>query len=209
VTRRRPSRRRRWTRRLLRAVRPARFRHTFLHRVIGERLFDRHLWVPDRQSFANGLALGVFIAITPVVGVHMVLALLLGYALRVNLPAAVVASWTPAYVLYPALHALGMHFAGRPAVDEVTGLPRWLRSFMEHGQALWMGCLIVGAIAAGVTYLVAWNSWRWIGLISPFHRRAESLRKREEFRLHAVGVPPPPDATGDTDDDPPRAARNG
>jgi uncharacterized protein (DUF2062 family) len=201
-----PGRWRRTRRRLFRAISPRRFRHTWLHRVVGERLFDRHLWVPDRRSLAGGLALGVFLAVIPVVGMHVILALVLGLALRVNLPAAVAACWTPAYVLWPFLHRFGMAVAGRPDVDEVTGVPSWLRTFMEHGQALWVGCFVFGVFAAGVTYVAAWHGWRWIGRISPFHRRAESLRKRELFRLHAVG-PEPAAEDGKDGSDPDEVAR--
>ena len=54
---------RRWRRRLLRAAKPTRLRDTWVHRVLGERLFDPHLWVPSRETLAAGLAVGTFIAL--------------------------------------------------------------------------------------------------------------------------------------------------
>ena len=190
----------RWRHRLLRALRPRHLRDTWVHRAIGERLFDRHLWVPERETLAGGLAIGTFMALTPAYGVHMALAVLCAYVLRKNIPAAVMACWISnpftAVFIYPAMYKLGLKIGGAPNPQGLPGLPRWLHGALINGQALWVGCLIAGLAAAAVVYAGAMVSWRWLGRISPFHRRAVSLERRAVARekADAETQPGPPDA---------------
>ncbi|MBI5308495.1 MAG: DUF2062 domain-containing protein [Planctomycetes bacterium] len=66
---------------------------TILHRVIGERLFDPHLWKPTNKSVSAGFAIGLFIALTPTIGVQIPLIILAALCMRVNIPVAIAASW--------------------------------------------------------------------------------------------------------------------
>ena len=73
--------------------RPHHLNGTLLHRVIGERLFDPHLWKPTNKSVSAGFAIGVFIALTPTIGVQIPLIILAALFMRVNIPVALAASW--------------------------------------------------------------------------------------------------------------------
>jgi hypothetical protein len=67
-------------------------RGTWLHRRLGDRLLHSELWHPTRKRFAGGMAVGAFFALIPAPG-QTLAAGLLAYFTRVNLPAAVAATW--------------------------------------------------------------------------------------------------------------------
>ncbi len=67
-------------------------RGTWLHRRLGDRLFQGELWQPTRQRFAGGMAVGAFFAMIPAPG-QTLGAGLIAYFTRVNIPAAVAATW--------------------------------------------------------------------------------------------------------------------
>jgi uncharacterized protein (DUF2062 family) len=65
-----------------------------VHKLLGENVFHPAIWQFSRQSVAGGIALGLFVAITPTVPFQMLLATILAHALRVNLPMALLMCWT-------------------------------------------------------------------------------------------------------------------
>ena len=67
-------------------------RGTWLHRRLGDRLFRPDLWHPTRRRFAGGMAVGAFFAMIPAPG-QTLGAALIAYFTRVNVPAAVDATW--------------------------------------------------------------------------------------------------------------------
>ena len=75
-------------------------RGTWLHRRLGERLFDPHLWHPTRQRFAAGVAVGSFFALMPA-PFQMLAAGLIAYITRVNIPAAIAATWISNPITFP------------------------------------------------------------------------------------------------------------
>ena len=85
--------RRSWFGKYLRLMpRVKHIRGTWLHRRLGDRLFHSELWHPTRRRFAGGMAVGAFFAMIPSPG-QTVGAALLAYFTRVNIPAAVAATW--------------------------------------------------------------------------------------------------------------------
>ena len=67
-------------------------RGSWLHRRLGDRLFHSALWHPTRRRFAGGMAVGAFFAMIPAPG-QTIGAGLLACFTRVNVPAAVAATW--------------------------------------------------------------------------------------------------------------------
>ncbi len=67
-------------------------RGTWLHRRLGERMFHNELWQPTRRRVAGGMAVGAFFSMLPAPG-QTIGAALLAYFTRVNMPAAVAATW--------------------------------------------------------------------------------------------------------------------
>jgi uncharacterized protein (DUF2062 family) len=152
--------------------RPHHLNDTFLHRIIGERLFDSRFWKPTKTSISGGLAVGIFIALTPTMGVQIFLAVVVSYFLRVNIPAAVAACWITnpltAPIIYPLQYKLGIWLGGIPESEELTGYHGMLRHFVRYAKPLWIGSLISATFCSAFFYSVVFLAW---GLIRKIRRK--------------------------------------
>ncbi len=112
----------------------------------------------DPRALARGVAAGLLVAPTPVLGLHTWMALGLAAALRANRPAALLASnlSNPLTFLPLALLdvRLGTWLLGRPMPDLVSGaLAR-----AQLGEALltaWLGAIALGVALAAAGYPAA------------------------------------------------------
>ena len=137
-------------------------RGTWLHRRLGDRLFAREMWQPERARFAFGCAVGVFFAMMPV-PVQMLAAALIAFLARVNIPAAIACTWVSNPFTTPLIlfsqYKLGSFLIGggasdRPKEDMLTLL----------AQAPWpllVGALISGAVFSLGAYPLALAGWDW------------------------------------------------
>ncbi len=75
-------------------------RGTWLHRTFGDKVFGTELWQPERHRLAAGAAVGTFFAMIPL-PFQMLGAGLIAVLTRVNLPAALVATWISNPVTLP------------------------------------------------------------------------------------------------------------
>jgi uncharacterized protein (DUF2062 family) len=137
----------------------------FLHRLLGERLFDTRLWKPDRHTFAVGLALGLFVGLMPTYWVQILLSVLLSYVLRVNVGAAVVGTFvTNPFTTIPILGlqvSLGTWLIGRTDPGELEQYHGLLKLVFGHGRQYLLGSVITGALAAAIGYasvLIFWSA---------------------------------------------------
>lgn len=155
---------------------------TFLHRAIGERLFDPQLWRPNRTGMAGGLAVGTFIALTPTIGVQMILATMAAYLMRVNIPAAVAACWITnpltAPVIYLLQYQLGQWMGVMPALEDVSEYQGVLKNFVRYARPLWAGSLVSATFWAGAGYAIVYFGWAWLA------RLGTMLFPQLQKRLH-------------------------
>ncbi len=156
------------------------------------------------NSVAWGVALGLFIGLTPTVGFQMIIAALLATLLGANRLASVLSVWvsnpfTLAPIYYfnfrvgasflPVERAAEVreHFAlvaERVAEISVTDFPATMGAALgEMGRlgfdiiaALIVGSIVVGAVAVAVSYPVT----LWTVNLVRRHRRARSIRRAEE-----------------------------
>ncbi len=135
-----------------------------LHRLLGERLFARELWRPTRQGVLGGAALGVFIGMTPTMGVQAILAGLAAIGIRVNVPMTIMATLISnplsAPFIYTLEYRLGLVLLGPPDHADLTGYPGAMRRFLNYAEPLWAGSLVAGAFLACVVYLVLSLIWK-------------------------------------------------
>ena len=136
-------------------------RDTYVHRMIGERLFDHHIWGFDVEAFARGVAMGVFVAFIPI-PFQMLICAIGAITFRVNLPISLAMTWlTNPLTSVPIIwlsHHLGRYLLRPTQVDE------WFDAFfcvrhhtgevIEHGLYLWTGSLIIAIALAILGYLV-------------------------------------------------------
>lgn len=184
-------------------------RNTWLHRTVGERLFAHELWVPEKRAVAGGLAVGAFVAMTPTLGVQMILAGLLAVAFRVNLPLAVGACWitnpATAPFIYKGLHRLGRWLGDPLPPEQLEGLGHF-RTFMEHAKPLWLGSLVVGVFVAGTVYAIVLLAWTTLARhVVPSLRHHAS----DTGEHHAVGPDGEVVASDDERDDDPGGEAGG
>ncbi len=140
---------------------------SWLHRLLGERLFAPELWRPARRGVAGGLALGLFIGFTPTMGVQIVLAGIAAFLLRVNIPAALTGALATnpltAPFIYTLEYKIGVWLVGVPEARELEGYTGMLRNFARYAKPLWAGSIVAGGSVAAVAYglvMLLWQQFR-------------------------------------------------
>ena len=150
-------------------------RGTWLHRRLGDRLFHSNLWHPTRRRFAGGMAVGAFFAMIPAPG-QTIGAGLLAYFTRVNIPAAVAATWISnpltmplcVYVQYRlGCMVLGHWRAEIPTHDIFEMLKQAPIPFL-------VGVLPSGLLLSAITYPLTLLLWDVV------NARVEARRKTRE-----------------------------
>ncbi len=147
-------------------------RETYIHRVLGDRIFGRHIWRFDVNSVAGGLSLGLFVAFTPTIPFQMLMCAIGCLILGVNLPIALAACWVTnpvtAVPIYWAEHQVGKFLILNSGIEDgIFGLLShesplpWL---MKNSLYLWTGSLIFGAFAAvagNIAVRILWAAAAW------------------------------------------------
>ncbi len=154
---------------------PRRRRQSRLQNWLAERVFDRELWRPKRDTVAKGLAAGLFLAMIPV-PVQMVVGVAIASTKRWNIPATVIGVWltNPLTLwLYYFPYKLGMAIFSAIGIDVAGG-----RNVMSHmknadtllsfsnlsdafttAQAWLLGCVITGSVVAAIGYALVYFLW--------------------------------------------------
>lgn len=152
--------------------RPHHLNGTFLHRIAGESLFDPRLWKPTKVSICGGPTVGIFVALTPTMGVQFFLTIIVAYFLRVNIPAAAAACWITnpftAPIIYPLQYKLGIWLSGIPEKEELAGYRGMLRYFVSYAKPLWIGSLISASFCSAFLYAGVFVVW---GLIKKIRKK--------------------------------------
>lgn len=136
----------------------------YLHPVRGL-LQNPAYWGIRRKTVVPGFALGLFVAFIPV-PVHTLLGVLLALVLKVNIPATIIGTLLmnplTAVPMFVFAHRFGSFLLGlelKPFQPEFS--LEWLtHGFINVWQPLLLGCLICGAIASLVGYVVLDLLWR-------------------------------------------------
>ncbi len=134
---------------------------------------------PDRRTLARGVAVGVFVGLSPTVGFQTLLMLLGCVALRANFPIAFLVSWVsnpltmaPLYLGFNQVGEAVFHGAtGTAAMEDDTG------SWIEIGY-LAFGSLVIALPLAIGSYALVLVVWR----AAVVRRRRKSLRERVAAR---------------------------
>ncbi len=155
----RRSRLRKWIKKV---PRQRHVRGTWLHRVLGDRLFAPGLWRPSGTHVAAGTATGLFWAMMPI-PFQMVPSGLMAYFCRFNVPAAITVVWISNPITWPVIlywqYRLGAWLLGQKPqpLDSVDAM---LDTLSHVPLPLLLGCLISGLIIAPISYAVVAIAWR-------------------------------------------------
>lgn len=118
----------------------------------------------DRHAVAGGFAVGVFFSFTPLVSLHMVLALLVAVLFRLSKGAAMAGAWvnnpyTMPFVFYGCFR-LGERILGiriPPPDFEGMTVTTLLQAAVPYAAPLFLGSTLVGLLAAAIAYLVVYR----------------------------------------------------
>jgi len=172
------------------------------HKWSIRKCFPAHRLMHLRASpheVALGCAVGVFVAITPLLGAHMLIAALLAGFLRGSVPAAVLGTFFGNPVSWPIIwtstYAVGLQIIGP---DDVLGAGDFEQNVMllwaallerspellnATGALLWplllpmlMGSLPLGLLAAAIVYYISRNLVRGWRPTSPYDSATDLSR---------------------------------
>lgn len=127
---------------------------------------DPNLLHINRQSISLAVAIGVFCAFLPIPG-QTIMAILLCYQLRANLPLGIITIWISNPVTIPPMfyltHQLGAFLLGSdPMVLSVEINWEWFKSLgSDVLLPLFLGSILCGIFFAIVSYFVILSLWRW------------------------------------------------
>jgi uncharacterized protein (DUF2062 family) len=158
------------------------------HRVLGYfgEAFDcRQLWHVTRFSVAKAFAVGIFSAYLPV-PFEMVIAALLAYIVRANLPISVMLIWISNPFTWALLwgppYLLGSMLLGESGAPVPVLTSEWIQ---DHYTTLFLGCFLVGAAMGIAAYFTVLLLWR-MDVVKQWELR-RSLRKNQEVPLKVGG----------------------
>jgi len=150
--------------------------NTWLHRVLGNRLFDPLLWKPTEETVARGLMVGTFIGLLPFFGLQILLSIFICYAWRVNVTTAALATFISNPLTAPPIMwaqlKLG-RFLLSPwvivnPIDPVLIQSHW----MQYGRPFMTGAIVSATALALLSYPAVHAVWYAV----------ESMRKRTRQR---------------------------
>ncbi len=133
----------------------------------------------DPHYVALGMAIGVFVAVTPTIPFHTAIALAMAFVLRASKPAAIIGVWfsNPLTIppFYYGSYKLGMLMLGREIVwsnGEVT-IQELMQQGLDVTVAMIAGGAVLGVVPAVIFYFVTLIVFRKI--------RARRGRAKEEI----------------------------
>ena len=171
---------------------------SFASRILGATLLRHEYWSFKGEALAKGLAVGLFVAFTPTLGIQMLLTCIVILFIPGNLPIALATCWltnpitaVPVYMVEWRIgkFILGIfgHDSGAPpGIVEHDSFIDFVTNIFQQGGTLWLGSIISSAIIALAGYgafmgLVYVERWLRKIKLDDFRRlrRAERKKKRE------------------------------
>lgn len=135
---------------------------------------------PDRRTLARGVAVGMFVGLSPTVGFQTLLMLIGCVALRANFPIAFLVSWVSNPLTMAPLY-IGFNQIGKVVFHGATGtatLEGNTNGWTEIGY-LAFGSLVIALPLAIISYLLVLSIWRAVIV----RRRRKSFRERIAARV--------------------------
>lgn len=161
--------------------RPRHLHGSLVHKMLGSRIFETSLWVPDREALAKGVAVGMFIGMLPLIGLQILTSAIICYFLRANIAAAALATLVSNPFTAPGLiwaqlelgHWIAPAFVGMDNTH-YEGTAKFL---VAYGKPLLVGSLVSAAVCGILSYPLMHGLWA-LG--------ERMVRRRKAARLMAL-----------------------
>lgn len=148
----------------------------------------------DPHYVAIGMASGVFVAVTPTIPFHTILALAMAFVLKGSKPAAAIGAWfcNPLTIgpFYIGSYQIGMLLLGREiTVDlETVTLQELLAMGTDVAIAMVVGGALLGIVPAVLSYFITFHMFR---KIRARHKQAQAAKMGEHNPISAEKELPP------------------
>ena len=153
------------------------------HRVLGYfgEAFDRRkLWHVTRRSVSKAVAVGIFSAYLPI-PFEMVVAAVLAFMLRANLPISVILIWISNPFTWALLwgppYLLGAALLGEVEAPVSVMTRAWIE---QNYSALLLGCSLVGLAMAVAGYFTVQILWK-MDVVKHWEKRRNIRRAKENL----------------------------
>jgi uncharacterized protein (DUF2062 family) len=144
----------------------SRLRGSFIHSWLGDRILEKPLWKPTRESLARAWLVGFPITIMPFLPAQSLFACIAALFVRGNLLLCIalqfISSPLTAPVHLPACYFVGELVRGKnPAMvwRHIRSTPKDLLTRDSVGS-LYLGAFVIGIIGGAVGYAVIRGTWR-------------------------------------------------
>lgn len=140
---------------------PHRIQQSKVLNLLGHRLTNPNLWFLNRYSVATGISIGLFIAYTPLLGGHMLLAALLAIWLRANIAVSVLFVW--AANPFTIIPMFGFAYYVGAKIMNVPIMALHIHDWglcKEIWKPLLLGSTICGAVLAVIGNITVRVCWR-------------------------------------------------
>lgn len=138
----------------------------FLHSKLGDKIFERELWIPSRESLARAWLIGMPVTTIPLLPLQSVIACGIGFIFRANLPICFVLQYlsnpATAIVQIPACYFVGRLLLGEPisvTIHHIETNPAGLFSGQSIA-AIYLGAVVLGPVLGVLGYGLTHLIWR-------------------------------------------------
>jgi hypothetical protein len=158
----------RWTMRRLNqwGLSRRKLRGGFLHTRLGDRLLEREIWVPGRESLARAFLIGMPVTMIPFLPLQSVFACSIAFWLRANLPVVFFLQYlsnpATAVIQLPACYLVGRLVLGADLGADWERVWADPMAIVTRGNlgALYLGAVVLGLMSGVVGYLLTRLIWR-------------------------------------------------
>jgi uncharacterized protein len=148
---------------------------TWLHRILGDGLFDARLWKPSQETVARGMVVGTFMGLMPFFGLQIFLSMLICYVWRVNFTVAALATLISNPFTTPPIlwlqYRLGQWIMA-PWIDGDLPQPLVVQDHLLHfGKPFLVGALVSALVASLFAYPLMHALWYGLTALRRRNRR--------------------------------------
>ncbi|MBI5382909.1 MAG: DUF2062 domain-containing protein [Opitutae bacterium] len=139
----------------------------FLHSKLGDRILERELWFPTRESLARAWLVGMTVTVIPFLPAQTLIACAIGFLFRANLPVCFALQYlsnpATAVVQLPACYLIGRLLVGASLSETWQQIRLHPGDALISGQAIWslyLGAIVLGPLLGGLGYGLTHLIWR-------------------------------------------------